>query len=48
MVDIFADLSKDERVERAVREVIKEGGLSARKAAQIYQIAPSTLTRQIA
>ncbi len=29
----YANLSKGERVELAVREVVKEGGLSARKAA---------------
>jgi hypothetical protein len=36
MADIFADLSKDERVKLAVRECSKENGLSARKAVKIY------------
>jgi transposase len=47
MADAFADLPKDERVKRAVRECSKEDGLSARKAAKIYQIAPSTITRRL-
>jgi helix-turn-helix, Psq domain len=47
MADVFADLSKDERVKLAVRECSKENGLSARKAAKIYRIAPSTITRRL-
>jgi transposase len=47
VVDGFADLLKDERVKRAVLECSQEDGLSARKAAKIYQIAPSTINRQL-
>jgi helix-turn-helix, Psq domain len=47
MADVFADLSKDERVKLAVRKYSKENGLSARKAVKIYRIAPSTITRRL-
>jgi hypothetical protein len=36
IADIFADLSKNERVKLAVREYSKENRLSVRKAAKIY------------
>jgi hypothetical protein len=44
MADVFADLSKGERVKLTVRECSKENRLSARKAAKIYRIAPSIIT----
>jgi transposase len=47
MADVFADFSKDERAKLAVRECSKEDGLSAEKAAKIYRIAPSTITRRL-
>jgi hypothetical protein len=36
MTDVFADLSKDERVKLAVCECSKENRLLVRKAAKIY------------
>ena len=36
MIDIFADLSKEERVKLAIYKVTKEGGLSIKKAIKIY------------
>lgn len=45
MIDIFADLSKNGRIERAVRKTTKDGGLAVCKAAQIYQVTPSTIYR---
>jgi hypothetical protein len=38
MADVFADLSKDERVKLAVRECSKENRLSARKAAKSIKL----------
>jgi DDE superfamily endonuclease/helix-turn-helix, Psq domain len=47
MADISVNMSKAERVEAAVRDCRQENGLTARKAAKIYRIAPSTITRRL-
>jgi len=48
MADAFADLSKHKRIEKAVAACTQERNpLSATKAAKIYRIAPSTITRRI-
>jgi helix-turn-helix, Psq domain len=47
MADAYANLMKAERVEKAVRACEEDKGLSARKAAKIFSIAHSTITRRI-
>lgn len=47
MADEFANLSKQERIEKAVAACIQDGKLSANKAAKIYNVAPSTITRRL-
>lgn len=47
MAEIFANLSKQERIEKAVAACTQDSNLSANKAAKIYNIAPSTITRRI-
>jgi DNA invertase Pin-like site-specific DNA recombinase len=47
MAEKFADLSKQERIEKAVAECLRDSSLSARKAAQIYKISHTTITRRI-
>ena len=47
MADSFANLNKQERIEKAVTECIQDSNLSANKAAKIYNIAPSTITRRL-
>jgi hypothetical protein len=47
IADVFADLSKDERVKLTVREYSKENRLSARKAVKIYRITPSIITQRL-
>jgi predicted HTH transcriptional regulator len=47
MVDAFANLSKPERIEKAVKECSQDPKLTARKAAKIYGIAPFTITRRL-
>jgi Tc5 transposase DNA-binding domain/helix-turn-helix, Psq domain len=46
MAEEFANLSKRERVEKAVAKCLRDSSLSARKAAQIYNIAHTTITRR--
>jgi helix-turn-helix, Psq domain len=47
MAETFANLSKQERIEKAVAGCIQDSKLSATKAAKIYNIAPSTITRRL-
>jgi D-alanyl-D-alanine carboxypeptidase len=47
MADVFANLSKEERIEKAIAACTQETRLSARKAGKIYNIAPSTITRRL-
>ena len=48
MADAFADLSKYERIEKAVVTCTQEQNpLSVTKAVKIYRIVPSTITRRI-
>jgi endonuclease III len=47
MAERIADLSKQERIEKAVAKCLRDRGFSARKAAQIYKIAPFIITRQL-
>jgi helix-turn-helix, Psq domain len=47
MAQLFANLPKEERIELAVRACTREDGLSAYKAAKIYEITPSTITRRL-
>jgi Tc5 transposase DNA-binding domain/helix-turn-helix, Psq domain len=47
MAEEFANLSKQERVEKAVAECLRDSSLSARKAGQIYNIACTTITRRL-
>jgi helix-turn-helix, Psq domain len=44
MAEIYADLSKQERIEKAVTECLCDSSLSVRKAAQIYKICHTTIT----
>jgi hypothetical protein len=37
MADVFADLSKSERIEKAVEIYLKDNRLTARKALKIYK-----------
>ncbi len=47
VVENPADLPKAERIELAIAECQKANGISARKAANKYNIAPSTVTRRL-
>ncbi len=48
MADVFANLSKAERIEKAVAACAQEENkLSAYKASKIYNIASSTITRRL-
>jgi hypothetical protein len=47
MADAFADLSQAERIEKAVKACKEDCILPAQKAAQIYQIAYTIITRRI-
>lgn len=47
MAENIASLPRAERIELAVAECQKEHGPSARKAARIYNVAPSTVTRRL-
>jgi hypothetical protein len=44
MADVFANLSKQERIKKAVAACIQDSKLSANKAAKIYNIIPSIIT----
>ncbi len=47
MANVFANLSEEERIEKAVKACAEDRSLSARRAAKIYNIAPSTITRRL-
>jgi helix-turn-helix, Psq domain len=47
MADAFADLPKPERIEKAVAACALDPRLSARKAAKIYRVAHTTITRRL-
>jgi helix-turn-helix, Psq domain len=47
MADAFADLTKTERVEKAVRACQQDLRLTARKAAKIYNFTHSTIQRRL-
>jgi Fic family protein len=47
MVDNFANLSKAERIEKAVEECGRNIRLTARKASKIYGVAYTTITRRL-
>jgi Fic family protein len=47
MADQFANLSKVERIEKAVEECGRNIRLTARKASKIYGVAYTTITRRI-
>ncbi len=47
MADAFADLSKQERLEKAVHACQQDTKLTAQKAAKIYNLVPSTITRRL-
>jgi hypothetical protein len=44
MADYFANLSKPERIEKAVYACTKYNRLIVRKAVKIYNVIPSTIT----
>jgi helix-turn-helix, Psq domain len=48
MADSFANLTKAERIEKAVEACAKDRTLSARRASKIYQVAHTTITRRLA
>jgi predicted HTH transcriptional regulator len=47
MADVFADLSKSERIEKAVEACSKDDRLTARKASKIYKCAHTTISRRL-
>jgi helix-turn-helix, Psq domain len=47
MADAFANLSKSERIEKAVEDCARNIRLTARKAGKIYRVAHTTITRRI-
>jgi hypothetical protein len=47
MEEHLASLTKGERIELAVAACSRENGPSARKAAKVYDVAPSTITRRL-
>jgi DeoR/GlpR family transcriptional regulator of sugar metabolism len=47
MADQFADLTKSERIEKALTALAKDRTLTAQRAAKIYGVWPSTLTRRL-
>jgi hypothetical protein len=44
MADHFVNLSKPERIKKAVRACAKNNRLTVRKAVQIYYVTSSTIT----
>jgi helix-turn-helix, Psq domain len=47
MADIFANLSRAERIERAVKACAEDDQLAIRKAAKIYKVAHTTISRRL-
>jgi DNA invertase Pin-like site-specific DNA recombinase len=47
MVEQFANLSKQKRIEKTVAECLRDSRLSATKAVKIYKLAPSTINRRL-
>jgi helix-turn-helix, Psq domain len=47
MADVFADLNKSERIEKAVEAYSKDDRLTARKASKIYKYAYTTIIRRL-
>ena len=47
MADKFADLTKEKRIEMATKACAEDSRLTIRKAAKIYQIAHTTISRRI-
>ncbi len=46
MVDAFANLTREERIEKAVHTYQHNSKTTVRKAAKIYNVAPSTIIRR--
>jgi helix-turn-helix, Psq domain/Tc5 transposase DNA-binding domain len=46
MADMFANLSKAERIEKAVKACAEDDELTIRKAAKIYKVAHTTIARR--
>jgi hypothetical protein len=46
MADMFANLSKAERIEKAVQACAEDDRLTIRKAAKIYNVAHTTISRR--
>jgi helix-turn-helix, Psq domain len=47
MADIFANLSKEKRIEKAVKACAEDDELTIRKAAKIYNVAHTTISRRL-
>jgi predicted HTH transcriptional regulator len=47
MADAFANLPKAERIEKAVRACQQNSRLTARKAAKIYNVVNTTISRRL-
>jgi helix-turn-helix, Psq domain len=47
MANIFANLSKAERIKKAVKACAKDDELTIRKAAKIYKVAYITIARRL-
>jgi helix-turn-helix, Psq domain len=47
MADIFANLSKEKRIEKAVKACAEDDELTTRKAAKIYNVAYTTISRRL-
>jgi DNA-directed RNA polymerase specialized sigma subunit len=47
MADVFSNLSKVERIEKAVKACAKDDQLTFKKAAKIYKVAHTTISRRL-
>ena len=47
MADAFANLSRAKRIEKAVKACAKDDRLTIRKAAKIYKVAYTTMSRRL-
>jgi predicted HTH transcriptional regulator len=47
MADVFANLTKEQCIEKAVKACAEDHRLTARKAGKIYQIVHTTITRRL-
>jgi helix-turn-helix, Psq domain len=47
MADIFANLSKEKRIEKAVKACAEDDELTIRKAAKIYNVAHIIISRRL-